>query len=227
MANVTKDPDGDLTLVVGARIERTEATKFVVESRILARSSPVLKRMVDGKFQESRSSQSVSEPWVIELPDDKPSALAVLLQIMHLQFHAIPTALTISRMYDLMVLAEKYDMTRLLKPWSEDWWTSLLDSDESTKGKLQLMYIAWQLGEEETVQELSLEFTRSGTLGPEGELFIDGIHIRSHGIIEAADLFGEASTMSRSVSYYIEGTNLIQSALLRLEKRQSPGAHQS
>ena len=67
---------------------------------------------------------SSSTSMELQLADDDPSALAVVLQILHLQFDKIPVAMLPSgadeetyQLYEMAIICDKYDMKQVLLYW--------------------------------------------------------------------------------------------------------------
>ncbi|KAI1635850.1 hypothetical protein F4809DRAFT_642080 [Biscogniauxia mediterranea] len=127
------DEDGDLTLQVGecqcSRIgekmqgghkKELSYGAFTVCSKALSRASPVMKKMLYGGFSESKNSGN--HPWTIRLPGDNPKALEVILNIIHLRFDQVSSSVTtFDDIYDITVLTDKYDLTRVIRPWVGEW----------------------------------------------------------------------------------------------------------
>ncbi|KXJ85571.1 hypothetical protein Micbo1qcDRAFT_169313 [Microdochium bolleyi] len=144
------DPRGDLWLhasgtAAGAAIPGNSA-RFRVCSRALSRSSSVFDKMLFGPFAEGTKSRDASQEWVVDLPGDSPSGLRPLLEIMHGQFQRMaPIAgaqrSTIQRLYDVVVVADKYDCIALLRPWAASW-TLCYKADLFT-AEHELFCLAW------------------------------------------------------------------------------------
>ena len=153
------DARGDLTLRVGPPGQSTPKS-FRVCSRTLARVSPVFDRMLFGRFAESKSEDSTG--WVVDLPEDKPGPLGLLLCIAHSKFNQVPRELSISALYDISVTAHYYDSTKLLMPWADHWMSSITESIGNVHHRLlKMLWIAWEFGRkdllEETAQRLVME----------------------------------------------------------------------
>ncbi len=110
------DPRGDLTLVAGE-----DRVALRVCSRSLARSSPVWDVMLYGPFAEGRQQQQEGCGWEIPLPDDRPEGLRILFSVAHGKFDDLPRAIAHDELLSLVVLADKYDMIGLLKPFWKNW----------------------------------------------------------------------------------------------------------
>ncbi|KAJ4989075.1 hypothetical protein SVAN01_05513 [Stagonosporopsis vannaccii] len=118
---------GDVILHVGE--EQEADCKLLVSSVLLSHASPVFAAMFDGRFAEGQLLSTAS-PRVIQLPDDNPSSMATLCEIIHMQTADISMA-TCSDLVELAVLAEKYDCVSVLLPWGKMWVSTLMPEDVS------------------------------------------------------------------------------------------------
>lgn len=135
------DPRGDIKLCVG----ETDPITFTVCSRALARTSPVFERMLYGNFIEANKPDDGE--WIVSLPEDKATAMSLFLRISHGQFDHIPKTISIDDLYDLTVLSNYYDATRILEPWMGRWMSSMEDSEKRTKESMaKCLGIAWEFG---------------------------------------------------------------------------------
>ncbi len=80
--------------------------------------------MLFGSFKEGKEQQT-TDNWVVELPEDNPAALRILLNVAHCQVGLIPAVLQHEDMFNLTILCDKYDMVGLLKPFWRDWINNL------------------------------------------------------------------------------------------------------
>ncbi|KAK4032528.1 hypothetical protein C8A01DRAFT_41027 [Parachaetomium inaequale] len=139
---VIVDPDGDLLL-------RTATTSFNVCSAALRRASPVFKAMLFGPWAESKPT-GAGEQWVVSLPEDPPAALEIVLDIMHGKVDVVPNEIKASLFSDMLVLTDKYDLRRLLRPWTRRWLEKVgWDWDRGSAALLQSAHIAWEVGLED------------------------------------------------------------------------------
>ncbi|KAJ4996044.1 hypothetical protein K4K48_009125 [Colletotrichum sp. SAR 10_66] len=134
------DTRGDLTLRVG---KDEAAYEFVVCSRTLGRSSAVFQAMLFGGFAESKPAHAA---WTVQIPEDLPSPTFLVLSIIHGYFEHIPGALTLDQLYLVLVTTEKYDMTKILRPWASIWFDSYKKTS-STANNDMLLWISWELGQ--------------------------------------------------------------------------------
>ncbi|ORY61013.1 uncharacterized protein BCR38DRAFT_488071 [Pseudomassariella vexata] len=175
---VTIDSDGDLLLVVGedSVIEDDDRdthkpTTFKVCSKALSRASPVFKRLLYGGFAESRRSDTME--WVVRLPEDKPNAMQLLLDILHSRFDQVPDredgSTRLQDIADLTVLTDKYGLASCLRPWARDWIAPLVtdfkareDSPDLQRNRLgspmdERLWIMWELGHRVEFERLTRE----------------------------------------------------------------------
>ena len=159
------DEDGDLLLRVGSALGKEH--EFKVCSAALRRASPVWKAMLFSKFKEAKPADG--SEWIVELPEDDPSPLAIILQIIHGKFELVPTYIPLAQLYGLLILTDKYQMTHVVKPWAHTWVEvvrqprptvpeypgndSVFDGsgDLTGHGRILRMYAAWELGWDDQV----------------------------------------------------------------------------
>ncbi|KAL6922386.1 hypothetical protein FSST1_006412 [Fusarium sambucinum] len=141
LQNMEFDKHGDIKLCVG----KTNSATFKACSRALARTSPVFDRMLYGGFIESKKPDNGE--WVVSLPEDKATAMALFLHISHGQFDRIPRTLSIDDLYDLTVLSNYYDGTRMLEPWMGRWMHSIEDNaKQSNETMTKYLWITFEFG---------------------------------------------------------------------------------
>lgn len=146
------DPHGDLKLEVGAK-HNPEPIIFIVCSRTLARVSLVFDRMLFGDFAEAKPE---SGEWIVKLPDEKAVPLAIFFHIAHGHFHRVPKVLSIGDLYDLTVLTNYYDSTRILGPWAASWITSIdEDARDSTVSMAKTLWVCWEFGRKESFSRIA------------------------------------------------------------------------
>ncbi|KAK8062617.1 hypothetical protein PG997_014714 [Apiospora hydei] len=112
----------------------------------MARASSVWRRMLFGGFAESKPP---SGDWVVNLPDDLPQSMSTLLGIVHAKFDDVPQTISPQELFDIAVIADKYDLTHLLKPWARAWLDQVWENDSKQylSAILQL-WITWVLGDQ-------------------------------------------------------------------------------
>ena len=171
-SRVVLDRDGDLTLAVGP-----DSCEFLVCSRALSRASPVFKAMLNGnhRWQESRPNVG-SQLWVVSLPDDSPQSTKILLDIIHGRFAHIPREFAGLEhehlLHDVLLFADKYDMTKLLQPWAQGW-VSALPAFQECSPFWPGLAIATELGLEETVRRFIKRIVMESFCDSKGHLVLE------------------------------------------------------
>jgi hypothetical protein len=112
------DPDGDLLLRVGAELPGVQTTDFRVCSAAMRRASQVWKSMLFGPWSEAKPKKGT---WVVNLPEDNPTALLVILTIIHGRFSDVPRGMWLPQLYDVLIALDKYDLMGLIQPWYKYW----------------------------------------------------------------------------------------------------------
>ncbi|KAB5545682.1 hypothetical protein GE09DRAFT_215796 [Coniochaeta sp. 2T2.1] len=148
------DKHGDLTLEVGE-----QRVCFKVCSRAVARASRVFYRMLYGGLHESKPS---TEPWIVRLPGEEPIAFRILLAVFHgrtnevpedLPNHAKSVGMSKHRLlHDLAVIADKYFLMELLRPWVKLWlkpWREEFLGSFDGKWLGEIITAAWFFGDQE------------------------------------------------------------------------------
>ncbi|KAG7038353.1 Nuclear pore protein-like protein, partial [Colletotrichum scovillei] len=69
--------------------------------------------------------------------------MILMLEIIHGHFDRVPFSLRVRRLYDLLVLCNKYDVLSLLRPWSWHW----LSAMRSTLDEPYVLWVAWEMGD--------------------------------------------------------------------------------
>ncbi|KAI0142663.1 hypothetical protein GGR57DRAFT_519764 [Xylariaceae sp. FL1272] len=164
------DPDGDLELVVGHEAGYPKH-HFTVCSKTMSRSSPVFKAMLYGSFAESKDNQIPGEAWVVELPEDDPYSMEMLLTTMHGIFEVehVLTAIgkngDIDNLYELAVLVDKYDLVKQLRPWVREFIEPHLNAYVTTKQQfkacdenLKWLWVAFVIGDRDLFHAMSGAF---------------------------------------------------------------------
>jgi hypothetical protein len=82
--------------------------KFRVNTLVLSALSPVFNKMLNGPFYDSRASE-------ITFTEDDPQALMILFAVTHHKSDFLPKDIPMTVLHQLAVLADKYDVVRVLK----------------------------------------------------------------------------------------------------------------
>ncbi|KAI1759061.1 hypothetical protein GGR53DRAFT_524168 [Hypoxylon sp. FL1150] len=185
------DPDGDLCLEVGFA-----AAKFVVDSKVLARASPVWKKLLD---TESRKTEAAAQTTprgrkperVLKLPDDNNSAMEIFLNIVHGRFDRVSgfdDFVYLVYFYSLCVLTHKYDVTRVLRPWAKGWSRTVhancdrLGESLRTRFCHERLWIAWELGDQPTFEAIAKTLLLESSAEP-------GYNLKYVGAVEPPEIY--------------------------------------
>lgn len=125
------DPSGDLTVQVG---ENEHQKAFIVSSKAMCLASRVWSKMLEptGRCEQKR----------VDLTNDDPDALLILLRISHLQFSDVPLHVTYTLLVHLAVLCDKYEKAQILFPWMPPWQADW--KPYALKGGYEnLFFVAW------------------------------------------------------------------------------------
>ncbi|KAJ1324124.1 BTB/POZ domain-containing protein [Microdochium nivale] len=165
------DPRGDLWLHTRGLSASgiSEASRFRVCSRAVARASPVFDKMLFGAFAEGSNYQEKGQEWVVELPDDPTAAMRPLLHIVHSQYQHMKSVNgthgeTVNNLYDLMVAVDKYDCVALMRPWAASWAVCKgvhTNSAEMFRAAWVLYQLGHKAGYESIVTRLATQFAPS------------------------------------------------------------------
>ncbi|KAL2121371.1 hypothetical protein VTJ04DRAFT_5398 [Mycothermus thermophilus] len=146
---VVIDDDGDLIL-------RTPRKDFKVCSSALRRASPTFKAMLFGPWKEAKPATG---PWCVDLPDDSPEALEILLPVIHGKTYTDRDLkeIEVRHMAHVISTGEKYLMESI-RPWTSQWvdacnkfgWCNELDV-RFGKEYLENLDSAWELGRQDAV----------------------------------------------------------------------------
>ncbi|KAK2016779.1 hypothetical protein LZ32DRAFT_635712 [Colletotrichum eremochloae] len=157
------DPRGDLTF-------RVDQKDILVCSRTVARSSTVFRAMLFTGFAESKPEGEST--WIVDLPDDEFHPTLLLLAMIHGHFGSVPNTLKPEELYELLVVADKYDMIHTLKPMVSTWYQPHKDAITVAGNEIYL-WIAWGLGDKKTFEDLALQLVLDSKVNKDGQL-LDG-----------------------------------------------------
>lgn len=111
--------DGDLILLV---TKDGESGKFLVDSNVLKRSSNVFVAMLAPTFQEGCAfTAAVAKLCTVTLPDDHPSAMQIILNMIHKKFDKLPYRVSSTILTHLATTVDKYLLHDTLKRPVNDW----------------------------------------------------------------------------------------------------------
>lgn len=190
------DPDGDLTLRVGGQTGKP-VQSFRVCASALRRSSQVWKKMLFGPFKESKPACG---PWLVDLPEDNPDALKILLHIVHANFQLVPSKPSLDELYGTFVLANKYDMISVLMPWARAWVKVVQSFGTPSDGRsiASLMYIAWEMGQIGLQKEMMEHLVLHSSVDKDGRMVTaDGVVLDNFDPIGPPGLLGSFDSFQR------------------------------
>ncbi|KAI1269109.1 hypothetical protein F5Y18DRAFT_176821 [Xylariaceae sp. FL1019] len=165
----------------GLKHRHTGTITYMVDSRALARASPVWKELLYGENAKSKpANASTASDWVVELPEDNPFAMEALLDIVHGNFGLTPPpgiAIDEGELFELTVLTNKYSLTRSIQPWARTWMDFVSETFEDQSEEphsdyqfYQLLWIAWELGAPNLFSEVAWLLTRHCAIDDNGDL---------------------------------------------------------
>jgi len=167
------DPEGDLRLRVGAKafLDSSSPCEYRVCSAALRRTSTVWKSMLFGPWTETKPAQG---DWIVELPEDKPWPTEILLAIIHGSFETVPRNPSLSGLHDILVVADKYDLIHVIRPWVDSWLVVITNPkpminpsyfypqtkqlELSGRDHIMRTHAAWEVGCESVVVEEIIHF---------------------------------------------------------------------
>ncbi|KAF6790668.1 nuclear pore protein [Colletotrichum sojae] len=217
------DSRGDLTFTVGDP-EKGDTYDVVVCSRTVARSSTVFSAMLFGGFAESRPEGG---RWKVSLPEDQVAPLFLAFKLIHGYHENTPKTLDKNELYQLLVVTEKFDMARILRPWAATWFEPY-KGIPSVEGNEIVMWIAWELGHERCFRRLATDLLIKSRVSDDGELLSkEGIPLNTYNCLEP---LGILESVAQSRSKLIETMtgflhDVIQEALTKRQCQYSGGGH--
>ena len=126
--------------VVAGSSESVRKVDMLVSSKYLMLASPVFKAMLQpGRYLEGTKLQSGGAT-VVDLPEDDPEALKILLSIVHAQTQDLPTEVSLETMTGLSVLVDKYQMYQVGQLCVRLWMPEL---KKSVPTKLDNTLMSW------------------------------------------------------------------------------------
>jgi len=188
LRTVSIDEDGDLQLKVTTE-SGIFVRNFIVCSRTMGRSSPVWKKMLFGNFKEAKPTRG---EWIVSLQEKDLTAFLTILNIIHGIFDEVPEEPSIERLYQILALTDKYDMVKKLRPWAASW-SSLLTRWEEEHNLERLVFVAWELGQEQVFCPLVERLVLGSYMDSDGRLVMpSGSHLEDLDHIGPQDLAGKA-----------------------------------
>ncbi|EJT76770.1 hypothetical protein GGTG_06685 [Gaeumannomyces tritici R3-111a-1] len=108
------------------------------------------------------------DEWTAELPEDDPRAFRILMGIIHSSFaEHVPETIELVELFHVAILADKYDMTHLLRPWAEGWCSS-----QRGRRHPYRLWIAWVLGDDTMFESEARRLALGCPVNKYGQLLI-------------------------------------------------------
>lgn len=135
-------------------------TNFLVNSRVLLHTSPFLRILLDpqSRFAEGQAfaaSRAAGEKYHLQLEEDDPVALEIVLRAMHHQLRAMLDSVGVPALVELALVCDKYDCTEVLYGCVERWFPECLEVVQA-EGNESALFVAWVFGLREWFGELAL-----------------------------------------------------------------------
>lgn len=218
------DPNPDLRITVG----RQPWQEVLVDSRALCRVSPVLrKRLTEASVDQdvpspSRSSSSLSSgrgraSAMIHqnLPDDDPEAFCILMDIIHSRYdiaNSVPIP-DIETLFRVVRLAHKYEMVRVLRPYSSAWLAKFMVEMRTNMTHIEptllkyLLFVSWALGEDKLFQVVGERLAALCSLDEEAELVenTSGARLADYEYLQELDVLSKQSFESERDGFLQKG----------------------
>ncbi|KAF8245678.1 hypothetical protein K440DRAFT_645689 [Wilcoxina mikolae CBS 423.85] len=172
-------PYGDMEI---ALTTSTIDVTYRVSSHQLCSGSSFFLAMLgpDSSFLEAKelrnhqSSASGSLFRVTAEEEHDPTALAVVLYVLHGRAEHIPESVTIENLFEIAIICDYYDCAASMRPWDEIW-MSPLRSLASMSGYENWLFISWVFGDQDIFGQMTARFSKSGVMvGGEFGIMVDG-----------------------------------------------------
>lgn len=112
-------PNGDIILVF---TKEGHTLSFKVHASFLREASPVFASLLSPSFAEGQALLSnPTTPCEIELRDDNPESMQIVLNAIHMKNKKLPQRLTAEEIVDLAILVDKYFLHEVMQPLLDKW----------------------------------------------------------------------------------------------------------
>lgn len=132
--------------------------------------------MLFGPFSEAHQTEN----WTVELPEDDPEALRIIFHVVHGNFGNLPREWTMSKLYDIIVMADKYSMVGSLQPWGFSWTLSATKNGlwqpqdtevtETRDRDIQKLLVLYHLGAFHEFERLFISLILKSKVNQDGQL---------------------------------------------------------
>jgi len=150
--------------------------RYTVSSLQLCACSPVFRAMLGPKssfaeavglrqhrFLETDSDGSgpdVDGPYKLEVEDHDPTALAVILNVMHARTKDLPDEIPFDGLLHIAIICDFYDCAAVMRPWDNIWMKQWKESAE-TSGFEGWLLVARVFGEKDIFGDLFKKIVRN------------------------------------------------------------------
>ena len=143
------DPNGDVTLVVGAA-----QVPLKVSSHVLSLASPVLATLLGPTFKEGTELQAKGQ-LTVPLPEDNPDVFRIICDVLH--FRSFAEELDFPLLLEMATAVHYYMLAKPLQTWAERWLQPHVTSTSTTDWEktAQLLWISFALEDHKTFAETS------------------------------------------------------------------------
>ncbi|TGO38694.1 hypothetical protein BHYA_0069g00130 [Botrytis hyacinthi] len=119
--------------------------RLLVSSKHMSLGSPVFRAMLQGEFKEAVTLKTVGK-LEVPLPDDHPSAMKILINIIHGRMNMVPLNIELELFTQIAILVDKYQCRETLRFLFPVWKNGLSDtfSEPSWTNIARWVCIAWQ-----------------------------------------------------------------------------------
>lgn len=171
---------GDMYIQVIPEEDGEPKTRFLVGSQILYTASKVFLRMfgptslfAEGNRLNQRPPRSSTNP-LTDLPTidlhDNPNVIGIVLKILHHVTDGIPRQLEFREFVDMAIVADKYELRRVLQLWADMWVKEYNKEDWAAPGNEDWLLIAWVFNYGDILHAASAQFIKRACYGPGGRL---------------------------------------------------------
>lgn len=144
--------------------------------------------MLFGPWKEAKPTDGSA--WIVEFPDDPAYPLRIIFYIIHGKFELVPPRPTIISIHKILILAHKYDITGIARPWCFQWLQTASEINPSAADVVRSLYIAWELGDKHLfalrLEEISLQArldSECRLIYGENIVLEDEIHLGPHDVL--------------------------------------------
>lgn len=147
-------PLADLVFVAGSGPPARQG-RFLVRSAMVCEASDDLREAVHRQWRNGGKDRKPT----IHFSNDDPEAFRVVLSAIHLCSSGVPRAPSVSDLYYIMLLVDKYRLKHCIRYWAPGWLRSVRKADPSES--CAVLFIGWHLGDADLVDSLVKHWIRN------------------------------------------------------------------